>query len=224
MKTLLKILTFFGLMVIFAISSRADTIFTTFGATSPGYQSNSGQTIGTTLYSNNIVDAYRFAASGTVTSLSVALDTFDYGFNGFTSADFSIASGAGEPGITLASFDPISGVAGTGAIYTTQLSGPLALLAGQNYWLVARAIGSFEWDVTNPSKETLVFAQSTNGGSFGTIQTLDAAFTLSGPTTPISQTPEPGSLLLLGTSLTGGIGAMRRKFVLNLLNANRGTR
>jgi hypothetical protein len=89
------------------------------------------------------------------------------------------------------------------------------LTAGNEYWITlsnATNTGSSQtgaWDLAGPSggPATCNFRQS--GTDYGSCGTGGESFTLSG--VPTTTTPEPSSILLLGSGILGLAGVLRRK-------------
>ncbi len=107
-------------------------------------------------------------------------------------------------------------------IYNTQVSISGAMTAGNTYYLTlsgANDAGGSQFDGWDDNESTLASCYFENGsGSGGCPTTESESFTITGSTTTTSTTsttggttPEPSSIMLLGSGVLGLAGVLRRK-------------
>jgi hypothetical protein len=194
-------------------------LFSDLGTVSPIYDSSSGNEVFGSASSTGILakgsntDAEMFTVAGSgslpVTQIDLAV-LGNPGTNGFAASIWTDVSGS--PGAQVSgAFWNLFGVSGACCplVSQTGITG-VTLIGGQSYFMVVgpRIITDTSQNIwaNNNQGATGDFQESGNGGStwsdFGSQKSL--AF-------DVLSTPEPSTLLLLGTGLIGILGACLRK-------------
>ncbi len=197
----------------------SQNLYSNFGPTGDVYNCCSGWTIsGTGTVGTSFTAANEFSPSmsGSVSEIDVAVG-YVTGVNSFYVA--LDQDNGGQPGTQLGYWGNLSSSTTfgqcCGIVSITGITG-INLTAGDNYWLVLGPmnINDTSWEAWNLNNQGAMGTDlySTDGGdswnSNGT-QTLGAFQIVGG--TGSGTTPEPSSLLLMGSGLLGGLGLLRRK-------------
>lgn len=205
-----------SLMFGFSPMMRADTVFSSFG---PGQSFNPKGfvDVGNGSLGDQVV-AFPFAPSETVLLESVDAALLNVG------SSFALSiwtnNSSGQPGNAIDPLDQIASFPGPGVATfgcgTAPATCPI-LQAGQTYWLVAQqqsdpsALSEFFFSPTDTG--TWYFDETGNAGGPWTVATLSdsiGAFDVNGTVQP---TPEPASLVLLGSGMLGLLAVGRRRLM-----------
>jgi hypothetical protein len=180
--------------------AQADTVYTSFGSSSPTYFAGTGQIVDGPSPSvgagyQAVADSFTSAGNYSLSSIDVAVSFRGItGVFGTDSATVSLDSNnAGSPGAVLASAT-ITGLPGLTccAVDTIDVSG-VSISAGFEYWVVVTPNNIDTDDIWNTGAATpFVFGnevQSSSGGAWTSQSSPQNAFDVIG-----SPTPEPASL------------------------------